>query len=90
MHAPIDDIPGQTDPYGFPGDGREIIPGGLSASQPHSLGTTAKNLAIWSSRKSEYRGATVEPAKEQARRMGKVIHDQLLDTNAVNVFRSYF
>ena len=88
MRTPIDDIPGQTDPYGFPGDGREITPGGLSASQPHSLGTYGKEFGdMVLPGKANIGEPQFEPAKEQARRMEKVIHDQLLDTNAVNVFR---
>lgn len=88
MRTPVDDLPGQTDPYGFPGDGREIGPGGLSASQPHSLGTYGKELGdMVLPGKSKVGEPQFEPAAEQARRMEKVIHDQLLDTNAVNVFR---
>ena len=88
MRTPVDDLPGQTDPYGFPGDGREIGPGGLSASQPHSLGTYGKELGdMVLPGKAKVGEPQFEPAAEQARRMEKVIHDQLLDTNAVNVFR---
>ena len=86
--TPIDDMPNQTDPYGFPGDGREITPGGLSASQPHSLGTYGKEFGdMILPGKANVGEPQFEPAAEQARRMEKVIHDQLLDTNAVNVFR---
>jgi len=88
MRTPVDDLPGQTDPYGFPGDGREIGRGGLSASQPHSLGTYGKELGdMVLPGKAKVGEPQFEPAAEQARRMEKVIHDQLLDTNAVNVFR---
>ena len=88
MRTPVDDVPGQSDPYGFPGDGREIGPGGLSASQPHSLGTYGKEFGdMILPGKANIGEPQFEPAKEQARRMEKVIHDQLLDTNAVNVFR---
>ena len=88
MRTPVDDAPGQSDPYGFPGDGREIGPGGLSASQPHSLGTYGKEFGdMILPGKANIGEPQFEPAKEQARRMEKVIHDQLLDTNAVNVFR---
>ena len=88
MRTPVDDVPGQSDPYGFPGDGREISPGGLSASQPHSLGTYGKEFGdMILPGKANIGEPQFEPAKEQARRMEKVIHDQLLDTNAVNVFR---
>ena len=73
------------DPYGFPGDGRSIQPGGLSAE---SLGIYGKQFGeAVKEGKAKLGEPQFEPAKEQARRMEKCIHDQLLDTNAVNVFR---
>ena len=88
MRTPADDATNQSDPYGFPGDGRELAPGAMSASEPHSLGTYGKEFGdeILPG-KARVGEPQFEPAKEQARLMEKVIHDQLLDTNAVNVFR---
>ena len=87
MRTPLDDMQPQ-DPYGFPGDGRELAPGALSASGSHVLGTYGKefgdSIVAGPSKMGE---PQFEPAKEQARLMEKCIHDQLLDTNAVNVFR---
>jgi len=79
--TPIDDI---TDPYGFEGDGREI-PAGVS--DPNKLGAKYKNLPLEEG-PSNVGEPQVSPAKEAAREMEKLIHDQLLDTNAVTVFRN--
>ena len=88
MRTPADDVANTQDPYGFPGDGRELQPGALAASQPHQLGTYGKEFGeMVLPGKSKVGEPQFEPAKEQARRLEKVIHDQLLDTNAVNVFR---
>jgi hypothetical protein len=89
MRTPADDATQQqSDPYGFPGDGRELAPGAMSASQSHVLGSYGKEFgdAILPG-KAKVGEPQFEPAKEQARLMEKCIHDQLLDTNAVNVFR---
>ena len=76
---------------GFPGDGKELLPGATEATPTENkLGGL----------KAEYEGANlidgkaripnqpeIYPAKETALRMEKLIHDQLLDSNAVNVLR---
>ena len=76
---------------GFPGDGRELLPGATEATpMENKLGGL----------QSEYEGANliegkaripnqpeIYPAKETALRMEKLIHDQLLDSNAINVLR---
>ena len=78
-------------PFGYNGDGRELPPGATEASEPmDKLGGL----------KGKYEGATllegagrlpnqpqISPAKETALKMEKVIHDQLLDNNAVNTIR---
>ena len=87
MKTPLDeDQP--VDPYGFEGDGREVPPGALQADQPHKLGSYDEEfpdmLAKGPAKMAE---PQVKPAQKMALRMEKCIHDQLLDTNAVNVFR---
>ena len=73
------------DPYGFPGDGRNFEPG---ATQAQRLGIYGEQFGeAITEGKAKVGEPQFEPAKEQARRMEKCIHDQLLDTNAVNVFR---
>ena len=60
----------------------------MSASEPHVLGSYGKEFGdMLVPGKAKVGEPQFEPAKEQARRMEKCIHDQLLDTNAVNVFR---
>ena len=88
MRTPADDAADTQDPYGFPGDGRELTPGALSVSQPHQLGSYGKEFGdMVLPGKAKIGEPQFEPAKEQARKMEEVIHDQLLDSNAVNVFR---
>ncbi len=90
MRTPADDAmqQEQSDPYGFPGDGREMPPGSTAAAQSHVLGSYGKEFgdSILAG-KAKVGEPQFEPAKEQARMLEKLIHDQLLDTNAVNVLR---
>ena len=40
MRTPVDELEQQpSDPYGFPGDGRELEPGAMQANEPHRLGS---------------------------------------------------
>jgi hypothetical protein len=88
LKTPLDDI---IDPYGYEGDGRTLEPGATSASQPSNfLGGLDKRyagapLAEGPSLAGE---PQISPAQKTALNMEKQIHDQLLDTSAVNVFRS--
>ena len=85
MKTPIDEM---TNPYGFEGDGKQLLPGALSVEEPHKLGSYGKEfpnmLVAGTSKLGE---PQVKPAQKMAMRMEKCIHDQLLDSNAVNVFR---
>ena len=89
METPLDQLQ-QQDPYGFAGDGRELLPGALEANEPKAfLGGLQGEygqlpLAEGPAKIGE---PQIEPAKIAAHRMEKTIHDQLLDTNAVNVLR---
>jgi hypothetical protein len=90
METPLDQMQPQ-DPYGFKGDGRELAPGALQAKPGGDfLGGLQKKyegipLAAGPARMGE---PQISPAQEAALRMEKVIHDQLTDTNAVNVMRN--
>jgi hypothetical protein len=89
LQTPLDEI---VDPYGFEGDGRSLEPGASQASP--SDGDFLGGL------KDRYAGAPIvegpslageaqiSPAQKAALNLEKQIHDQLLDTSAVNVFRS--
>jgi hypothetical protein len=89
MRTPADELSQLgSDPYGFPGDGRELAPGAMQANEPHRLGSYGKDFGdTILAGKSRIGEPQFEPAKEQARKMEKCIHDQLLDTNAVSEFR---
>jgi len=80
LKGPADDAPS---PFGFPGDGMDLEPGATSVNFGKYQGM-ADNLAAGPSKVGE---PQFEPAKEAARALEKVIHDQLLDTDAVNVMR---
>jgi len=76
MPTPIDQQEPE-DPIGFPGDGRD---------EEFSLSKYADlNVVPGPAKMGE---PQVQPAAEAARLLEKVIHDQLLDTNAVNVMRN--
>ena len=87
METPLDQA---ADPFGFPGDGRELRPGATQADDPKDFLGGLKGeygslpLVEGKARMGE---PQISPAREAARRMEEVIHDQLLDTNAVNVLR---
>ena len=87
-------VPGEEQlqsPFGYEGDGRELPPGATEASPlMDKLGGL----------KDKYEGANlvegagrlpnqpqISPAKKTALQMEKVIHDQLLDNNAINTLR---
>jgi hypothetical protein len=60
----------------------------MQANEPHRLGSYGKDFGdTILAGKSRVGEPQFEPAKEQARKMEKCIHDQLLDTNAVSEFR---
>jgi hypothetical protein len=83
--TPLDEL---SDPYGFEGDGQELAPGALSIDKPHKLGSYDKELPnVLAAGPAKMGEPQVKPAQKMALRMEKCIHDQLLDTNAVNVFR---
>ena len=90
METPLDQMQ-QEDPYGFAGDGREMLPGALGAEPSNNfLGGLQGEygqlpLAEGPTKMGE---PQINPAQIAALNMEKVIHDQLLDTNAVNVFRN--
>ena len=89
-HLQTPQSPPPQDPYGFEGDGKILEPGALEATQPNSFlgGLAGKfagaNLQEGAAKMGE---PQISPSQETARKMEKLIHDQLLDTSAVNVLR---
>jgi len=89
METPLDQMQ-QQDPYGFAGDGRELLPGALEANEPKAFlgGLQGEYGQLpFAEGPAKIGEPQIEPAKIAAHRMEKTIHDQLLDTNAVNVLR---
>ena len=87
LETPIDQL-SQSDPYGFEGDGRELAAGATEATElelgPYADDMAQANLAAGPSNMGE---PQLSPAKEAARKMEKLIHDQLLDASAVSELR---
>ena len=93
LRTPADDIVGQDteDAYGFAGDGRELLPGAMQATPSMDflggLGNRYANMPL-AEGPSLMGEPQISPAQKAALNMEKQIHDQLLDTSAVNVLRS--
>ena len=86
--TPLDEAEQKPDPFGFAGDGRELLPGALSATEPHKLGTYGQEFPnMLSAGPAKLTEPQLKPAQKMALKMEKCIHDQLTDSNAVNVFR---
>ena len=87
LETPIDQL-SQSDPYGFEGDGRELPAGATEATElklgPYADDMAQANLAAGPSNMGE---PQLSPAKEAARKMEKLMHDQLLDASAVSELR---
>ena len=89
MQTPLDDV--LEDPYGFAGDGRDL-PMGATQATP--------SMDFLGGLQGRYGNAPIKPgpalvgepqispAQKAALNMEKKIHDQLLDTSAINVLRS--
>ena len=89
LKTPLDDMP--TSSVGYEGDGRELPPGATEASEGMDyLGGLAKEyegapLAEGISKTGE---PQISPAAETARKMEKIIHDQLTGSNAITTLRN--
>ena len=87
LETPIDQL-SKSDPYGFEGDGRELPAGATEATElelgPYEDDMAQANLAAGPSNMGE---PQLSPSKEAARKMEKLIHDQLLDASAVSELR---
>lgn len=80
MKSPMDEL---QSPFGYPGDGMELEPGATSVNFG-KYQNLADNLAEGPAGPGQ---PQLEPAAEAARALETVIHDQLTDTDAVNVLR---
>ena len=75
------------DPIGFPGDGKELLPGATEATLPLGGMQDRYEGANLKEGPSHMGEPQVSPARESARFLEKCIQDQLLDTNAITVMR---
>ena len=84
LTGPLDQAPTPEaeDPFGYEGDGRELPPGATRAT----VGKYAD--APVTEGPAKLGEPQVQPAQEAALQLEKHMHDQLLDTNAVNVLRN--
>ena len=77
----------EEDPYGFPGDGRELLPGATQATMLGGLSEKYEGANLEEGVAKVANQPQIAPARESARYMEKCIQDQLLDTNAVTIMR---
>ena len=89
LETPLDEMV-QQDPYGYEGDGREMPFGATQAGGGDFLGGLQGRYENANLRPGPALAGEpqISPAQMTALRMEKHIHDQLLDTSAVNVLRS--
>jgi len=80
LKSPIDEL---QSPFGFPDDGAKLEPGDTKVNYG-KYQSMADQLTEGPSHSGE---PQLEPAKVAAAKLEKLIHDQLLDTDAVNVMR---
>ena len=91
LSTPLDQMQPAEDPYGFAGDGRELPFGATKATSGGDfLGGLSEKYgqAPLSEGPAKMGEPQISPAQNAALNMEKMIHDQLLDTSAVNVLRS--
>jgi len=93
LQTPADELVDQEtqDIYGFPGDGRELLPGAMKATPSMDFlgGLSGRYANMPLAEGPSLMGEPqISPAQKAALNMEKQIHDQLLDTSAVNVLRS--
>ena len=76
----------EDNPYGFSGDGKDLPPGATQDSLLEGLGATAKNLEGVNNVKEgpgvTPTAVTISPAMIAAKKMEKLIHDQLEESGA--------
>jgi len=90
LKTPLDDAMPPQDQYGYSGDGREMPPGATQAMPSMDfLGGLASKFANAPlvEGPAKLGEPQISPSAQAALNMEQMIHDQLLDSNAVNVFR---
>ena len=78
-------------PYGFPGDGREIPQGATADMLMQNLAQEYKSVGFDEGPSPDNQSMPqIEPAKLAAEKLEKIIHDQLDGTDAIKILRHVF
>jgi len=82
----------EVSPYGYPGDGNDLPPGATQESLIEKLGAAAKKFAGLENVKegpgTSPTAITISPAMLAAKKMEKLIHDQLEESGATKHLRN--
>ena len=85
---PKKDKPDIINLYGFPGDGKEISPGTTTADLLRGLASDYEGVEMADGPSVESpKIPQIEPARESAENLQKLIHDQLEESSAITVLR---
>ena len=83
--------PEVANPYGFPGDGRQIPQGATADMLMENLAQEYKNLGFDEGSAPDNKTMPqIEPAKLASEKLEKLIHDQLEETEAIKILRHVF
>jgi hypothetical protein len=83
--------PEVANPYGFPGDGRQIPQGATADMLMENLAQEYKNVGFDEGPSPDNKTMPqIEPAKLAAEKLQKLIHDQLEETEAIKILRHVF
>jgi len=78
-------------PYGFPGDGKEIPKGATADMLMENLAQNYEALGLDEGPAPDPRSMPqIEPARLAAEKLQKVLHDQLEETDAIKILRHVF
>ena len=80
-----------TNPYGYPGDGKEIPKGATADMLMENLAQNYEALGLDEGPAPDPRSMPqIEPARIAAEKLQKVLHDQLEETDAIKILRHVF
>jgi len=83
--------PEAINPYGFPGDGRQIPQGATADMLMQNLAQEYKSVGFDEGPSPDNKTMPqIEPAKLAAEKLQKLIHDQLEETEAIKILRHVF
>ena len=80
-----------ANPYGYPGDGKEIPKGATADMLMENLAQNYEALGLEEGPAPDSRSMPqIEPARIAAEKLQKVLHDQLEETDAIKILRHVF